>query len=120
MKNTTKMTKQEFINRVNEVRKDCENIDFTKASKETNTFIHSFLLMGLVSREEIIDEIALDINNTMHEETEHEVIHALKEVNDTMIFTSKYENVELVSELDFESGVFTLEPNWVDSESETM
>ncbi|SEA91514.1 hypothetical protein [Bacillus nitratireducens] len=109
MTNTTKMTKQEFINRVNKVRKDRENIDFTKASKEANTFVHSFLLMGLVSRGEIIDEIALDINYTLHGENEHQAIHTFEETESSMTYTSKYENMEIVSLLDFENSVFELE-----------
>ncbi|OOR68495.1 hypothetical protein [Bacillus mycoides] len=111
MTNTTKMTKQEFINVLNKMRKDSEKIDFTKASEETNKLVHTFLLWGLVSREELIDEIAMDIYKTMNEENEHQAIHTLEEIEDKMIFTSEYENMEVVSELDFENGVFTLETN---------
>lgn len=111
MTNKTKMTKQELINLLNKMNKDDEMIDLTKASENTNELVHTFLLWGLVSREELIDEIAMDIYNTMNEENEHQAIHTLEETEGMMIFTSKYEDMEVVSELDFENGVFTLESN---------
>ncbi|PGQ40309.1 hypothetical protein COA19_12390 [Bacillus thuringiensis] len=111
MTNKTKMTKEEFINLLNRMNKDDEIIDLTKASEKTNELVHTFMLWGLVVREELIDEIAMDIYNTMNEENEHQAIHTLEEIEGKMVFASKYEDMEVVSELDFENGVFTLETN---------
>lgn len=111
MTNKTKMTKEEFINLLSKMNKDDEIIDFTKASEKTNTFVHDFMLWMLTRNGEIIDEIGSDIYYTMHEENGHQAIHTLEETEDKMIFTSKYEDMEVVSELDFENRVFTLETN---------
>ncbi|OTW70615.1 hypothetical protein BK727_13120 [Bacillus thuringiensis serovar roskildiensis] len=111
MTNKTKMTKEDFINILNKMNKSDEMIDLTKASEKTNTLVHTFMLWGLVLREELIDEIAMDIYNTMNEENEHQAIHTLEEKEGVIIFISKYEDMEVVSELDFENGVLTLETN---------
>lgn len=108
MTNKTKMTKEDFINILNKMNKSDEIIDLTRTSEETNTLVHTFLLWGLVHREELIDEIAMDIYNTMNE---HQAIHTFEEKEGVLIFISKYEDMEVVSELDFENGVLTLETN---------